>query len=93
MNYMSFNDWNDYSKWLSKYIQELNSPKYYVYSSNSTNTKESNLRYITNNMIVADFTSELKELEKQIDKALETGDKEEFIRLSKRYNYLKTESV
>ena len=38
-----------------------------------------------------DLKAEMKQLEKQIDKTLENGDKEEFMRLSKRYKYLKAE--
>jgi uncharacterized protein YpiB (UPF0302 family) len=40
---------------------------------------------------VVDFSTEIEQLEKQIDKALEDGSKEEFMRLSKRYKYLKAE--
>ena len=40
---------------------------------------------------VVDFSTEIEQLEKQINKALEDGSKEEFMRLSKRYKYLKAE--
>jgi hypothetical protein len=38
-----------------------------------------------------DLQVEMKQIEKQIDEALCAGDKEEFMRLSKRYKYLKAE--
>jgi len=41
---------------------------------------------------VVDLKAEMKQVEKQIDEALDAGDREEFMRLSERYKYLKTEA-
>jgi len=41
---------------------------------------------------VVDLNAEMEQLERQIDKTLETGDREEFMRLSERYKYLKAET-